>query len=135
MKLKRFENFKLNENEEIDLFEDYENLPQEVNDIIAKYPDGLTYPECEEFIKELEKVGYTCDYGLDAVPYGLKKIENTELRSVEVEYEDGTIIPTSMAAHLTDDEINDYFAVGKEFNIGNGELDNMQKVKKVEILK
>jgi hypothetical protein len=63
------------EENEIDLFEYYETLPQEVQDIIEKYYDGVnTYDNCAKLIVELEKVGYTCDYGLDACPYGLKKI-------------------------------------------------------------
>lgn len=56
------------------------------------------------------------------------------LRSVKVTYDDGTVIPTSMAAHLTDDEILDYFKIGKTFNIGDGPNDKMAKVANVEIL-
>lgn len=61
--------------------------------------------------------------------YGLSK-----LRGVRVTYADGSVIPTSMAAHLTDDEIYDYFKPGKMFNIGSVE-DNMQAVDKVEIIR
>ena len=61
--------------------------------------------------------------------------ENEELREVEVTYDDGSTIGTSMAAHLTDEQIYDYFKVGKVFNIGNGENDKMVKVKSVKILK
>lgn len=56
------------------------------------------------------------------------------LRSVKVTYDDGTVISTSMAAHLTDDEILDYFKIGKTFNIGDGPNDKMAKVANVEIL-
>ncbi|MEK6829505.1 MAG: hypothetical protein AABY15_05210 [Nanoarchaeota archaeon] len=59
----------------------------------------------------------------------------TDLRGVKVTYSDGTVIPTSMAAHLTDEEILNYFKKGKVFNIGNGELDNMQAVEDVEIIR
>ena len=57
-----------------------------------------------------------------------------ELRAIKVTYSNGTEISTSMAKHLTDNEMLDYFAVGKWFNIGSGELDNMQQVVKTEIL-
>ena len=65
----------------------------------------------------------------DGDDYGRSK-----LRGVEVTYADGTVIPTSMAAHLTDDEINAYFAPGKLFNIGSVD-DNMQAVQSVNIIR
>lgn len=62
-------------NEEIDLFEHYETLPQEVQDVLYKYCDGDgSYKKCRNLIKALEPLGYTCSYGLDAEPYGLRKI-------------------------------------------------------------
>jgi len=63
------------ENETLDLFEHYELLPQEVQDILSKYDDhDETYENCENLKKDLETVGYTCDYYLDAVPFDLKKL-------------------------------------------------------------
>lgn len=56
------------------------------------------------------------------------------MRAIKVYYSNGDTISTSMAAHLTDKEMQDYFAVGKWFNIGSVE-DNMQQVIKTEILK
>jgi hypothetical protein len=56
------------------------------------------------------------------------------LRTVKVTYDTGDITETNMAAHLTDDEIREYYRVGKSFNIGSGETDKMAKVKSVEIL-
>ena len=49
------------------------------------------------------------------------------MRSAKITYSDGTVINTSLAAHLTDKEIHDYFKVGKAFNIGSV-TDNMQAV-------
>lgn len=61
-----------------DLFEDFENLPKEVQKIITSFsgkePD---YDDCRAFVTELEKVGYTCDYGLDASPFNLHEIRKT----------------------------------------------------------
>lgn len=57
-----------------------------------------------------------------------------DLRAAKVTFSDGNEITTSLAAHLTDDEIRNYFKIGKEFNIGLVE-DNVVKVVKVEILK
>jgi hypothetical protein len=59
-----------------DLFNTPELLPQEVKDILAKYEEmGTSYDTCNNLVKELEQVGYTCDYGLDGIPYELTKIE------------------------------------------------------------
>lgn len=60
--------------------------------------------------------------------------KNAALREVAVTYSDGTTITTSMAAHLSDAEIKNYFRVGKEFNIGSGSRDKMVTVKSVKIL-
>jgi hypothetical protein len=57
-----------------------------------------------------------------------------KLRAVKVTYSDGTTSSTSMAAHLTDSDIKQYFRIGRKFNIGNVR-DKIVEVKKVEILK
>ena len=56
------------------------------------------------------------------------------LRSVKVTFSNGDTISTSMSAGLSDDEIRNYYKIGKSFNIGNAGKDKMAKVKKVEIL-
>jgi hypothetical protein len=56
------------------------------------------------------------------------------LRSVKVTFDDGNVINTNMAAGVSDDEIQKYYAVGNEFNVGSGGNDKMAKVAKVEIL-
>lgn len=59
----------------MDLFEQIETLPQEVQDVLNKYEDGdFTYTDCANLVTELEAVGYTCEYGLDASPFGLRKL-------------------------------------------------------------
>jgi hypothetical protein len=58
-----------------DLFEKYETLPLEVQKILSDYDDSdQTYINCDKLVNDLEKVGYTCDYYLDAIPYNLKKL-------------------------------------------------------------
>ena len=68
----------LNEDEEeIDLFEDFDNLPSDVQAVIMKFDASeQDYNTCQELVEALEEVGYTCEYGLTAVPYNLRKIEN-----------------------------------------------------------
>ena len=67
----------LNEDEEeIDLFEDFDNLPSDVQAVIMKFDASeQDYNTCQELVEALEEVGYTCEYGLTAVPYNLRKIK------------------------------------------------------------
>lgn len=63
--------------EGVDLFEDYENIPSNVQLILDKYADQFengNYKLLEKVQKEIEKEGYTFDYGLDASAYNLRKI-------------------------------------------------------------
>jgi len=53
----------------------YEELPTELVDVLKRHIKGeFTYEECEQLQNDLEEIGYTCDYGLDACPIDLKKI-------------------------------------------------------------
>jgi hypothetical protein len=75
-----------------DLFEDYKNQPIELKSICDKYAkeyeDYIPYPEMENFLKEVNNIGFTFDYGLDLIPFGLRIIGTpiTELEGFE-EYE------------------------------------------------
>lgn len=61
--------------EEIDLFEHYDTLPDEVKAVIDTYCfEDMTYENCATLVTELNKVGYTCDYYLQAEPFALKKL-------------------------------------------------------------
>lgn len=58
-----------------DLFESYETLPMNVQEVLSKHSEMENdYQSCDELIKDLNEVGYTCDYGLDGIPYELKKL-------------------------------------------------------------
>lgn len=62
-------------NEVIDLFDDIEALPNEIQAILLKYSyEEESYTNCENLVKELNEVGYTCEYYLDAIPYNLRKL-------------------------------------------------------------
>jgi hypothetical protein len=70
-----------------DLFNTPELLPQKVKDILAKYDEmGTSYDTCNNLIKELEQVGYTCEYGLDGIPYELQTIEINKTMKKEFEF-------------------------------------------------
>lgn len=60
-----------------DLFEDYENLPDNVKSILEKYGDKLQsgdYRDLEAALAELTEIGYTFEYYLDGTAYNLQKI-------------------------------------------------------------
>lgn len=58
----------------MDLFEHYEELPQEVQDVLMTNDGDFDYEDCKEFVEKLNKLGYTCDYYLDAECFNLRKI-------------------------------------------------------------
>jgi hypothetical protein len=71
------------ENEIVDLFEeDFKNLPENLIVILEKYyqlfntSDSCKYKLCKEMLEEVEKIGYTLDYGLDGEPYDLRLLTN-----------------------------------------------------------
>jgi hypothetical protein len=59
-----------------DLFGQVDTLPVEVRAVIAKFlkNDEYSYESCQQLVFDLEELGYTCDYGLDASPYNLTKL-------------------------------------------------------------
>jgi hypothetical protein len=63
--------------DEIDLLENYETLPKPVQAILEswneEFPEGL-WKEADRIIEELEKIGYTADYGLCGELHSLQKI-------------------------------------------------------------
>lgn len=69
------------------MFEHYDKLPTEVQLVLDKYFEfDYTYEQCANLVNELEEVGWTCDYYLDAEPYGLRPM-SVELKELEG-YED-----------------------------------------------
>jgi hypothetical protein len=72
---KTFEHGGEMDDEGVDLFEDYEDQPEEVSEILSKYElEDNDYDILEQLLGELEEVGYTFEYGLDGEPYDLRKI-------------------------------------------------------------
>ncbi|MCD0480426.1 hypothetical protein LPB90_18460 [Chryseobacterium sp. LC2016-29] len=61
----------------IDLLEHYELMPNELENICRPWLDkhddvGLSYEDCETFLTQVEGIGYTFEYYLDAEPYCLR---------------------------------------------------------------
>jgi len=68
----------------VDLFEDYENIPANVQEILDEYDleEDSDYDTLLELQNRLETIGYTFEYGLDAVPFGLRP-SNVKLNELE----------------------------------------------------
>jgi len=63
--------------EGVDLFEDYDDIPENVQKVLDDHSDAFEnedYKGLEKAKKELEKIGYTFEYGLDGEAYDLRKI-------------------------------------------------------------
>jgi hypothetical protein len=56
-----------------DLFDNYESLPELVKEVILTFSDN-SYAECVRLEAELKQLGYTFDWGLDAEPFNLRLI-------------------------------------------------------------
>ncbi|MCT2410039.1 hypothetical protein NZD88_20985 [Chryseobacterium antibioticum] len=70
--------------EEIDLFECIPDIVKPICDkwLAIEQKNGyLSYSDCGKFLLEINQYGYTFDYGLDALPSFLRKLD-TELNSV-----------------------------------------------------
>ena len=79
----------LDEQTYIDLFEDYENIPAEVQMILDEYSESFEdgdYIGMSKAQNELEQIGYTFDFYVDGDAYGLRPI-NVKLSQIQG-YED-----------------------------------------------
>lgn len=73
----------------IDLFEDYENIPAEVQMILDEYSESFEdgdYTGMSKAQNELEQIGYTFDFYVDGDAYGLRPM-NVKLSQIQG-YED-----------------------------------------------
>ena len=62
----------------IDLFEHWELIPNEVQEILERYNEDEQpndYNTLARLQKELNAIGYNFNYGLDAEPFGLHKMK------------------------------------------------------------
>lgn len=83
--------------ETADLFEQYDKLPKKLVAIFDKYSDDQTYENCEKMLKEIEPLGYTFEYGLDACPYDLKKIDSGSMATDKAQK--GAVISSNIDAN------------------------------------
>ena len=56
----------------MDLFEIIETLPLDVQNVLGSFErEGYDYGTCAKYLPILESKGYTFEYGLDGLPFGL----------------------------------------------------------------
>jgi len=67
-----------------DLFETPDLIPIDVQIVLESFDEDApnTYHELQRLVDEIEPLGYTFDYYLDAEPYGLRPI-GMELEELE----------------------------------------------------
>jgi hypothetical protein len=65
-----------------DLFNHIDQLPTKVQELLSRECDS--YEDCNTLIAELNELGYTMDYDLDAVGYNLRKMAPTPQRVSKV---------------------------------------------------
>jgi hypothetical protein len=67
-----------------DLFETPDLMPIDVQIVLESFDEDApnTYHELQRLVDEIEPLGYTFDYYLDAEPYGLRPI-GMELEELE----------------------------------------------------
>jgi pSer/pThr/pTyr-binding forkhead associated (FHA) protein len=75
----------MNTTENNDLFLNIESLPGEVQNVLYKFSTkDNTYANCKKLEVRLFKHGYTFDFGLDAIPFNLRKIdENAKIKEAQ----------------------------------------------------
>jgi hypothetical protein len=83
------------DDEGIDLFEDYEDIPQNLQNILDKYMQkfdddfgNMDYNDMADMHDEVYEIGYTFESGLDNQPYDLRPI-GTKGKSEVEEYKNG----------------------------------------------
>jgi hypothetical protein len=65
----------MDDDEGVDLFEDYEDQPKEVSELLSTLDvEDYNYDSLNDLLSKMKKIGYTFDFGLDAEPYDLRKI-------------------------------------------------------------
>ncbi len=77
----------------LDLFEDYQNIPARVNEVLERYSEDFeegNYEGMSKAKQEIEKLGYTFEFYVDGSAYGLRPIgvNLNELEGYEDEEDD-----------------------------------------------
>jgi hypothetical protein len=74
-----------------DGFENIDDLPKKVQKLVSKLmmswdDDGVDYKYLHKMLDEFEAIGWTFDFGLDGVPYGLRPKGDQDIEETEIHY-------------------------------------------------
>jgi hypothetical protein len=71
-----------------DGFENIDDLPEEVQELVGKWSELETtdYRELKKMQDEFEAIGWTFEFGLDGVPYGLRPMSDQGIEETEIHY-------------------------------------------------
>jgi hypothetical protein len=84
-----------------DLFETPELLPDNIKAILDSFDcETLSYQDCEAMLAEMEKLGYTFEFGLDAVPFNLQISENLKYFVYKLSHDKGQICQKTAARSI-----------------------------------
>lgn len=138
--------------EGVDLFEDSENIPQAVQEVLDYHSEAFEfgdYRKLEDALVDLENIGYTFEFDLNGMPYDLREIGQVGKSEVdEEEYANGGMMndyknnlsqvtvkfknptynyTTNVSGSVNESDARAYF-VGNYFNVAKYPRENMQKV-------
>lgn len=103
-----------------DYFETPEDVPQEVQDILATFDENAdSYKELARLVDLLEDIGWTFEYYLDAEPYNLSPMNFAWWVHSDnvVEYEGGYLTQcTQYGKKFTSEELKQYYQKEYERN-------------------
>lgn len=59
----------------VDLLDDWDSMPDDIREVMDRLSDldSLDYSKVKEVEQAAEAIGYTFDWGLDGVPFNLRK--------------------------------------------------------------
>lgn len=85
-----YEDVQIEINPKLDLFEiPFKELPEDLQEVLNKYLySEFTYTECSDLVESLNAIGYTCEYGLDAEPFALRKLDNIKRDKIKKHVKD-----------------------------------------------
>ena len=68
-----------------DLFDEpFDKLPIKVRNVLNNYLwCEFDYENCANLVDDLNKVGYTCEYYLNAEPFGLRRLTKEEKKNIK----------------------------------------------------
>lgn len=68
------------------LFEHYEQQPTELKNLLSKYDfenETISYDTLRQLEQEVNKIGYTFEWGLDCIPYNLRALNTPTFTQIK----------------------------------------------------